>query len=121
MNEKKGKSRLSNFELLRIISMILIVINHYVVSSGVLDLEFNINRVILQLFGIGGKIGVTLFVLISGYFLIDSKFKMRKLLKIILETLFYSVSIYFLLWAFQKQKFSIKGMIKVFLPITMGE
>lgn len=42
-----------------------------------------------------GKIGVNIFVLISGFFLINSKFKVRKFIKIIFQVLFYSVSILF--------------------------
>ena len=55
--------------------------------------SININRFVGQFLYIGGKLGVVIFVLISGYFLVDSKFKIKKLLKLFLEVLFYSVGI----------------------------
>lgn len=64
-SEKLGggeRQRDSNFELFRIVLMLLIIAHHYVVNSGFSKLyDFdNItgNMIFLQLFGFGGKIGI---------------------------------------------------------------
>ena len=64
-----NKLRNSSFELLRITSMLLIVAHHFVVH-GKFDLtaSFSKNIFFLQSLSMFGKLGVNLFVLISGYF-----------------------------------------------------
>ena len=67
---EKEKVRKSNFELLRIIAMIMIVFHHFAIFS---ESKFDINLITLnrlwnQFIRMGGKIGVNIFVLISGYF-----------------------------------------------------
>lgn len=94
---KQTTNRESNFELLRIICMILIVVFHFSVHGGYYSesagtLPFN--SVIIDLFGLGGRLGVNIFVLISGYFLINSKFKPKKLLSLFIQVWFFSISIY---------------------------
>lgn len=42
---------------------------------------------------IGGKLAVNLFVLISGYFLIESEFKFKKVLKLIIQVYCYSIAL----------------------------
>ena len=78
----KTGERDSNFELFRIVLMLLIVAHHYVVNSGISQLyDFNHitgNMIFLQLFGFAGKIGINFFVFITVYFMIKSQFKFRK-------------------------------------------
>ena len=84
--------RQSNFELLRILSIMLIIFHHfslYYNSTFNFSNEITMNRLIIQFFSIGGKIGVIIFILISGYFMINQKFKITKFIKIILQILTY--------------------------------
>ena len=116
------KERNSNIELLRILSIIFIVISHYCVHGAgriaISSLNIGINRFILEVFTLG-NLGTVLFVLISGYYLINSdKFKLKKLIHLIFQVLFYSVLIYLLFCLFRLNTFSIKGLITSFLPIT---
>lgn len=93
---KGNKIRESNFELLRIISMLLIVAHHFSACGNFnFDLGvFSLNRLWIDMFEIGGKLGVNIFVFISGYFLISSKgFRIQRLLKIWGQLIFYSVSL----------------------------
>lgn len=70
----------------------------------------------------GGKIGVNLFVLISGYFLItQEKPKIHKILKLCLMCVFYSVLVYVFLVLLGACDFNIKTLIKSFFPITFCE
>lgn len=115
------KMRNSNIELLRIIAIILVVFSHFCYHGAghiLPNMEFGINRFILEAFTLG-NIGIVLFMLITGYFLIDSnKLNIEKILKLILQVLFYSVLIYIMLVLLNFESFSIKNMIHSLLPIT---
>jgi surface polysaccharide O-acyltransferase-like enzyme len=114
------KKRDSNIELLRIISMLLILAHHFSVHGGfnILKTSFTINRLWIQFLQFGGKIGVNIFVIITGYFLITSKgIKISKVLKLWLQLFFYSVSIYTLFVLTGVEVVSIKGIIKNVLPV----
>jgi surface polysaccharide O-acyltransferase-like enzyme len=94
MDNVQTKVRNSNFEILRIISMVLIVTHHYAVHGfTVSELPYSLNMYIVEVLSLGGKWGVSCFVLISGYFMVNSKITVRKIIKIIAETWFYSVGI----------------------------
>ena len=111
------EKRKGNFELLRVISMLAIVIFHFSDWGGLLYIDNIPNRLFGQFINIGGNIGVNLFVLISGYFLVNSKFKTKKILKVILEVWVYSVVIALIAFAFGIRKDSTL-LIKSFLPIS---
>ena len=117
------KGRNSNIELLRIISIILIVVSHYCTHGGVVtsDLELGINRFILEAFKLG-HLGLILFVLIAGYFLINSKgIKIKKVLRLIFQVVFYSITIYLILLLLRVEPFSFKSLIMNILPISFNQ
>ena len=87
------KVRSSNIELFRILSMIAIVLSHYVYHGGLLYQPISGNQILAQLLKIGGKLGVTCFVLISAYYLLESKFKIQKVLQLCMEISFYALLI----------------------------
>lgn len=111
-----NKQRQSNFELLRIVSMILIVLHHlgYYAPSTADD---PLKTGVLLLFAWGGKLGVNLFILISGYMTACSTFKSRSLLRVIFETVFFSVSILLLYLIFNPTVVdSGSNIVKSFIP-----
>lgn len=80
------KRRVSKFELLRIIAMYLIVLHHAVFHgiltvSPVEQLRYPLTVTLSIILEMGGKIGVFIFVLITGYFMINSKISIGKILK----------------------------------------
>lgn len=85
--------RNSSIELLRIFAAFIIILNHYALFGGFdLSTPTAFSTILPQWFHMGGKLGVDIFVLISGYFLCQSKgFKLTKLVKLVLEVLFYSI------------------------------
>lgn len=88
------KKRDSNFELLRIIAMFMIIANHYGTHGGFLPTDtVTFNVFLTQFLSSFGKLGASLFVLISGYFLIDSSIMYKKLVPLISKMFFYSYSI----------------------------
>lgn len=120
-NIKKEDKRDSNFEVLRILSMIMIVFHHLAVHSGLNLNAIGIfpNVLWVKFIQMGGKIGVNLFVLISGYFLINSeKIKISKILKLWVQISFTSISVYIIFNnILGTQKIEIQDIIKRIFPI----
>ncbi|MBR3897725.1 MAG: acyltransferase family protein [Bacilli bacterium] len=120
-SDKQLTERNSNIELLRIISMIMIIMSHYNVHNKIntFSLPLGFNRYILEI-TILGDIGVTIFVLITGYFSIDSSkpFKIKKLFLLVSQVLFYSLTIYTLFIILGIESFSTKQFIKNLFPIS---
>lgn len=112
--------RNSKLEIVRIISIVFIVLSHYVIHSGydVNNLPIGINRYILEL-GVLGNIGTMLFVLISGFFLINSnEIKLKKIIHFLTQVSFYSITIYLLLVLLNIELFSVKSLILNMFPVT---
>jgi len=90
------KVRQLNFEILRIIAMLMIVCLHYLGKGGALvpvTEEFGLNGYIAWLIEAFCLVSVNIYVLISGYFGSGSTFSLRKIGRIWLQVLFYSVVI----------------------------
>ena len=78
--------RESNIELLRIVSMVLIIMHHFSVHGTFpFTPELTFNKVFLQVFGLGGKAGVVAFVMITGHFMVSSSFKLHKFGKLVVQ------------------------------------
>jgi surface polysaccharide O-acyltransferase-like enzyme len=120
----KTAPRRSNIELLRIIAMIMIVAHHFAVHSG-FDFPADtvtVNRLWIQFIQLGGKIGVDVFVLISGYFLISSaELKTNKVLKLWLQIFTYSSVIFFVFFGFGAVSFGFKTLLKNILPVSFSQ
>lgn len=98
--KSERKQRDSNIELLRIVSMMMIVVHHFV-AHGVMNYTDSsrcfkvweqgsaINRFLSCLAFPGGEVGVGIFFIITGYFYI--KRDKADFSKIIIETSFYSI------------------------------
>lgn len=89
------KERSSNFELLRIISIYMIVLYHMYLHSmwgGISSVPLCLSKVLTIGLSSWGIVGVDCFVLISSYFLIDSKFKIMRIIRLILCMVFYQFS-----------------------------
>ena len=69
---------------------------------------------------IGGKIGVGVFVLISGYFLASGRIKVASFLRVLLEAWFYTLVIGVLCAAFSPATFELRAFLKSFLPTREG-
>ena len=113
------KKRIIGLDLLRIISMVMIVALHFYGNSGMLkicDIK-SIPNVCTWLFEAAFVIAVNVYVLISSYFLINSDFKIKKLVKLFIETLFYSVLIFMIFVIIGKEEINLKSLVSNFFPI----
>ena len=98
------KQRESNFELYRVVIMLLIIAHHYVVNSGftlsdspVYQDLMSWRSMFLMIFGAWGKTGINCFVLITGYFMCQSKISLKKFVKLLLQILSINVIAYVVL------------------------
>ena len=114
---KKGRN--SNIELLRILCIITIIIHHSFVRSGIQISSENTNTAVLSIIQSLGKVANDIFILITGYYMVNKKIKKEKIIKLIGEILFYSYSILFVYLVFCKEK-EIGIIIKSILPITFN-
>ncbi len=86
--------RKSNVELLRIISMAIIVLNHYVSRRGIVETfdVFNFNNNIGHLFRSTGYPALVAFVLISGYFMAgEGKFKTKRIVSVLVQVVAFTL------------------------------
>lgn len=90
----KEKERSSNYELMRIISMIMIVTGHLITHGNMLNNCTNmaIKRILEFIFDTL-VIHVNSFILLTGYFQSTNKFKQSKLWSLINSSLFYRAGI----------------------------
>lgn len=115
--EDNRQKRSSNFELLRILTMLCIIAHHYVVNSGITEkiTQSNVlqwNSVFALIFGWGGKTGINVFVLITGYFMCKSKISLKKFLGIFFEIEFYEIVFYVFFISVGYESFSLKVFIR---------
>lgn len=113
----KKIERNTNLELLRIISMFFIIMSHADDYTGLATTYRNtvcLNKFIADWLQLGGQIGVGCFLLISGYFMVDQNFKIKKIFCILGEVWFYTIGIYiiFLIVNLSNQTISISDIIK---------
>lgn len=91
---EERKVRNSNLELLRIISMILIVMSHMDEYMGIGAMYRSTaisNKLLIDWLNTGGQIGVGCFLLISGYFMSERQFSMKRILRLLGEVWFYTI------------------------------
>jgi len=100
------KQRNSSFELLRIFLMFLIIFSHFSGHSGAILNTNSLNLAISYILHIGGKIAVDCFIILSGFYLINSKFNFKKILKLYIQVLSYSVIIGLIFSVMGIEKFS---------------
>lgn len=92
------KNRDVNMDLLRILAMLLVVTSHCIQHSEIMqnpNISY-INTLGIELLHIIGLMCNSCFILITGYYLIGSKFKIKKVLSLWGITLAYSIIIYFI-------------------------
>ena len=117
--ENSGKrKRNANIELIRIISMLMIISVHAMYKGDILLSLDNptatvVSSWILECIGVNG---LNLFMLITGYLMVKSDFKIGRLLEIIAQVMFYSVSVWLVLVAFGKH-YSTYEVLRVIFPI----
>ncbi len=109
-------------EILRIFSMFLIILMHSYDHSGLNHslVEGSSLWMIETVFFSLTQVCVNIFVMISGYFLVNSRFRLSKLGVLWIEVVFYSVLIKLVLMGIGEIPFSITSLVSCFLPFMTG-
>lgn len=117
------KNRQSNIELLRIITMIMIVAHHFALHVSVPSAEsFGIGRIWMDLLLMGGKIGVDVFILIMGYFSVTSQeYPSGKVIRIWLQLITYSLAALLISKIFFPWFINTKQVLRFVFPIVREE
>jgi len=113
----KISTRASNIELLRIISIFCVVFSHFCVHSH-FDFStdaLSLNQIMVQL-GRIGEIGVSIFIIITGYYTVKKSSSFQKIILIMMEVWSYNVII-LLLAMLNKTQIGAGTVIKNLLPI----
>lgn len=87
--------RKSNFELLRIVSIFLIVLSHFCVHTPWPDSMPQANYLFTRMFSLG-EVGVACFVFTTGFFSYKKALNTTSLFKVILQVSFYSLCSFFI-------------------------
>lgn len=120
------KQRMANLEVLRCVAMMMVVVLHYLGKGGLLpDLTAPLSAQdtvawLLEAFCI---VAVNVYMMISGYFLCESSFKLSRLLTLWLQLWFYSAGIGVLAAAtgiVPAAEVSIHYYLTLLFPVTMG-
>lgn len=114
-----AKERSSNFELLRIVSMFMIVLYHFAFHSHFSFDSYSFNAAYINFLEIFGKVGVDVFLLISGYFLVDAKqVRISKIIKLWTQIFFYSITVFLVSISLHVTELSNWTLYKAMLPIS---
>lgn len=120
---KNIAERQSNFELCRICTMVFITLNHMELFYSLFsNLEpYSINEAINCLFYCGGKFGCNVFLILSVYFLSQSKFKISRVIKIAAQTMFYLILLNIVSAIIGFEPFSLSSITKNIHSTVTGE
>ena len=126
-NMAEKKSRQLNMEILRIVSMLMIITLHYLDKGDVLkefELNMGLNRNIAWVIEAICMVSVNIYVLISGYFLSESEFKIKKVIMLWAQILLYSWVITGIFAIVTKGNFNFENgvydLIPLIMPVTGG-
>jgi surface polysaccharide O-acyltransferase-like enzyme len=112
------KVRDSNIELLRLVAMFGIVLDHF---SQLMNSSLGINIFVLNVFANCGRVFTGIFFVITGYFLAKSKnyfISRQKILKLTCPVWFYSLAILFFVAIFDRQMIHKDNFIYSVFPLV---
>ena len=118
------KERDSNIELLRLIAMFSIVLGHYSIHGiGNTAPGYAENGQYVAIFNYFGNLGVNLFVLISGFYMITSKLTFRKVISLLFQVSSYSILLFIFaqFFIFGNENISIADVLHYLFPTMYGK
>lgn len=115
------EKRKYNIDLLRIISIIFIILSHYVYHGNIVDNSTITGNIwVALLVSVCGKLGANIFILISGYFYKENKLKFSKIIKMDLKVIFYSILICVVFKFFNIREVTLKNWVSSIIPLISG-
>lgn len=119
------KKRIASIELLRILAMMMVVMLHYLSKGGLLTSlteEFGAGSYIAWLLEAFSIVAVNVYMLISGYFLVESGFRLTRLVRLVCQVLFYSLLIppvLLVLGVLRPEQVTVYSLLQYVLPGQM--
>ena len=118
------RQRNIGIDVLRVLSMFFIIIGHILMQGGVLSAYLNegiqVGYYFFNTIYVLAYCGVNCFALVSGYVGWQNTFKFNKIIKLWANVVFWSVGVSLILFIYNKEFFSIKEAISMFLPLIRG-
>ena len=112
----------SNFELLRIVLIVMVICSHYIVFGGALNNLNSSNPNFYIAYALESFIivAVDCFILITGFFQINNKYHFKKVVDLWAQVFFYSVLISSIFWIFKLEPINIENITQMLLPVITG-
>lgn len=111
------KKRQANFELLRIIAMMMVIVLHYIVKGRMsvkLSVDGSFTNHLWWLIQGFCNVAVNVYILISGYFLVNAQWKISKLVKLVCQVLFYSIVVGLAMYGVGRLGMSVPAVASVY-------
>lgn len=111
--------RNTNVEIVRVLAMFLIFMHHMTYHGGASNwASSEFVEFIFRLLFNGGKVGITTFAFISGYYLIDSRFSYKKIFKLIIEMFIFSIGFFVMDLIMAPRTIDFWEFLKQIMPVT---
>ena len=114
--------RNSAYDLMKIISMFLIVLCHMINHGGIIQHVTNPTlKILIQLIFLGTLVHVNSFVLVTGYYQHDKSFRASKIWKLINASMFYKIIIMLIFVFILNHTISSLFVFKELMPFNLDE
>ena len=114
----RAAQRDSNLELLRILCMFFIVADHFSGQSLAAETASTATICFYAVLKCGSRVGCSVFVMISAWFMCDGSFKMERVLRLWLTTLCYTVPLTLLCLFLPGVEVGWRDVVNAFLPVS---
>lgn len=120
--EPKKQLRDSNLELLRIVAMLAIIASHYGfwLTEAIKNDPVSSRTIFFTFFTCWGKLGINVFMLISGYFMCNKDTNLYKWLKLLLQIYFYNIIIGGVFFATGYAPLTIGNIVEYVFPFRLN-
>ncbi len=121
------KKRMANMEVLRILAMMMVIMLHYLSKGKVLPAmtgPITVNGYVAWVLETLSIVAVNVYMLISGYFLTESKFRCTRLIQLVCQVLFYSILVPVILMAvgvLSVRDLNLYKLLQYVLPVEMEQ
>lgn len=120
MSEETRASRHAGLDLLRMVSMVMIVLMHAIGHGGLghsvesTSIYYHIYWTIYALC----RVSTNCFVMLTGYYMVRSRIRASRVLRLWCEVMFYQLITFVIAYRAGDVQLSLQGMIKLFTPIS---
>ena len=120
------KKRIVSIELLRMLAMMMVVMLHFLDKGDILPAltgEMWLNGYVAWGMESLSAVAVNVYMLISGYFLVESRFKPGRLVELLCQVLFYTILVPAVLLAvgiLEPGYFNVYHILRDILPVQMN-